>query len=1046
MYRNLFILLSAFLVSVKVFAGTALSGIYTIGTVPSDFATIQSAVNELNTNGISAPVEFRIKSGTYDEQVTINNFTRFGASDDSVIFRKVGPFDTVTWQYSAATSTTNWVIKINGAQYVTIRGITFESAASNYGDIIRIEGEASNNTVESSTFNGQLGLGNHIIQTGLGNHPDNQFLGNTFIWGDKAIDFDYQFGGSDSSGLVISGNTFSSQSLKAIETGSQGAVIIDNIFYGTTVSDPSYIGMDVNDNAAIIENNLLDISKGDAAIWVFHTGGLGTESRIANNLVALRSSTATRGIYVSTDNVSIYHNTVRSVSSTAPALYISADSHDIRIRNNILQNDANGLALRILSGSDIAESNYNNVYSSAVPVIEWNGSGYNNIMDYASASGLDLFSTSKSVNFVQTSGTNDLHLAPPSNNDADMLSPLLASVTLDFDGDTRGPNTTYKGADEGTTISPLDNADTANGFYTVGGASPDYANPSIAIDDLIHRGTKGPVTFRVRAGNYNVHKILNGINRYGNANDLIYFRTANVNNPPTFQFAASNTSDNWIIKMKEMNDVTFQYINFTSTATGNFGRLLALEGENSTITVSNSNMTGVTTTTDTSAALVYCSDTGQADLDFNHNNFNNGSTALYLAPAPFSSPRGQSLNVSNNTFTNQTAFGLYTDYDDISVNNNQVASSSNGVSAFYLQFNKNPQFNSNRILLTGNNSVGIDLNGSDGYSFANPAYISNNFIVAKTGIDLYASASLFYMYHNSIISDLFPIYANDSGGGLEIINNILINSVSGVALHVAEAADVDSSEGNNFLNASGSLIHWDGADYANLADFQAASATNLQSVSQPVTFQNQSLADLHLAGGSDGDLLLAGIPLADIATDYDAQNRSSNSPYMGADEATIELIRSYDVGGSLMGLLPGNSLTISNNGNDNLVLTQDGLFVFGNQIEDQTTYLVEVISEPSGPIQHCSVTGGENGSGGGTINGADVTNIVITCDNNDLIFRSNFDSFTASSSILNKTEDNVLESKGFIQPQVIPAYNKSGIIMLILGLLIISVVNGRKRI
>lgn len=49
-----------------------LSGIYSIGT-GGDFATITSAVTALNINGVNGPVIFNIKTGSYNEAVTIDS-------------------------------------------------------------------------------------------------------------------------------------------------------------------------------------------------------------------------------------------------------------------------------------------------------------------------------------------------------------------------------------------------------------------------------------------------------------------------------------------------------------------------------------------------------------------------------------------------------------------------------------------------------------------------------------------------------------------------------------------------------------------------------------------------------------------------------------------------------------------------------------------------------------------------------------------------------------------------------------------------------------
>jgi Glycine rich protein len=79
----------------------------------------------------------------------------------------------------------------------------------------------------------------------------------------------------------------------------------------------------------------------------------------------------------------------------------------------------------------------------------------------------------------------------------------------------------------------------------------------------------------------------------------------------------------------------------------------------------------------------------------------------------------------------------------------------------------------------------------------------------------------------------------------------------------------------------------------------------------------------------------------------------------------------YSVGGSASGLLPGDSLTVTNNGGDDITLTADGPFTFATEVASGATYVV-VAATSSGLF--CGVT-----NGSGTIAGAAITNVVVAC-------------------------------------------------------------------
>jgi hypothetical protein len=78
----------------------------------------------------------------------------------------------------------------------------------------------------------------------------------------------------------------------------------------------------------------------------------------------------------------------------------------------------------------------------------------------------------------------------------------------------------------------------------------------------------------------------------------------------------------------------------------------------------------------------------------------------------------------------------------------------------------------------------------------------------------------------------------------------------------------------------------------------------------------------------------------------------------------------YTVGGSISGLT--GSVTLQNNGSDDLTASADGSFTFGTSLADGAAYAVTVSTQPIG--QACNVT-----TGSGTIAAADVTNVGVVC-------------------------------------------------------------------
>ena len=96
------------------------------------------------------------------------------------------------------------------------------------------------------------------------------------------------------------------------------------------------------------------------------------------------------------------------------------------------------------------------------------------------------------------------------------------------------------------------------------------------------------------------------------------------------------------------------------------------------------------------------------------------------------------------------------------------------------------------------------------------------------------------------------------------------------------------------------------------------------------------------------------------------------------DEKAIRPVRDtaqpagYTVGGTISGLHAATSLVLQNNGADDLTAVANGPFTLATALASGSPYTVTVHSQPWG--QECVVT-----NASGTIAGADVTNVQVSC-------------------------------------------------------------------
>jgi hypothetical protein len=83
----------------------------------------------------------------------------------------------------------------------------------------------------------------------------------------------------------------------------------------------------------------------------------------------------------------------------------------------------------------------------------------------------------------------------------------------------------------------------------------------------------------------------------------------------------------------------------------------------------------------------------------------------------------------------------------------------------------------------------------------------------------------------------------------------------------------------------------------------------------------------------------------------------------------------FTIGGHVTGL-SGMGFVLQNNGTDELSVPQDGKFTFSKLLAKGAAYDVTIVTEPSAPLQSCTVAHGK-----GTVGEADVESIEVTCAN-----------------------------------------------------------------
>jgi hypothetical protein len=113
-----------------------------------------------------------------------------------------------------------------------------------------------------------------------------------------------------------------------------------------------------------------------------------------------------------------------------------------------------------------------------------------------------------------------------------------------------------------------------------------------------------------------------------------------------------------------------------------------------------------------------------------------------------------------------------------------------------------------------------------------------------------------------------------------------------------------------------------------------------------------------------------------LATGLSPGLASVGATWLGfSDSALLEVtavLGTFTLGGTVSGLLDGTTLILLNNGSDAEAITTNGIYTFAQSYPNFSFYNVTVGTQPAGQI--CSVANNL-----GMINGANVTNINVTC-------------------------------------------------------------------
>lgn len=366
-------------------SGQSLSGYYTLGGTESDFSSFRAAIKKLDSFGISGPVVFKVKDGTYVESDTIRRIKGTSLQNTITFQSESKDSSSVIIEWNSE-KTGDWNLWLHNTSFITFKHIGFRQLYDGARQNVNIV-RGHNITFENCLFEGS-----NLVMDGCllsGTIDSNLRVTHcTFRYARKGISLKTS-GKKSSENLLINSNKFHTQNMGLYLRNIDHATIANNTFLNITgglysgVNLGELKSLKVSANLFVVNANTPNTRAIDLSD-IF--GNKNSRSVLSNNIVKIETSGAknVHAIRIGRiDSCVITNNNFQLKSEdqeSSVVLFRSSENARSLFVNNIVSNVGSGYAYSVhstsLSGIEIdynlwytTSGKINPVYSSLAELI-----------------------------------------------------------------------------------------------------------------------------------------------------------------------------------------------------------------------------------------------------------------------------------------------------------------------------------------------------------------------------------------------------------------------------------------------------------------------------------------------------------------------------------------------------------------------------------------------------------------------------------------------------------------------------------------------------